>query len=200
METDWSVEMGHADPVLEFPWHSDDPNVCYCDLKTDSQLATAIPEAVQHEPIRDFLVAVNEPASPFQTAKCDVWEENGSSGDYQCGAFCRACYVDVLFMDRRLQSGFEAHEALIKDLAKRVGLSAFDPGAAEFVVRRCFYHRDLPSVSAAEEAVNPEPGCYITCYIRGYGEDEESAYANWARTLAIVRDALLTSRVPGIFR
>ena len=33
MQADFSVELGGDAPALEIPWRSDDPHVCYYDLK-----------------------------------------------------------------------------------------------------------------------------------------------------------------------
>ncbi|HYH01003.1 MAG TPA: hypothetical protein VD837_17890 [Terriglobales bacterium] len=180
MDADWSVEMGHGDPVLEFPWSSDSPGVKFYDLKRHPELLSSVPEAVEHEPIGHFLAAVNDANSIFQTAKCDVWEET----DRPSGRFRFCSYVDVLFANRDRQLSFEAHEKLGRDLVAIVDPVDLNDCSAEFIVRRCFYHFEGESDS--------HPGLCVTCYVKGFGSASLDARARWAEALAVVCKALLS--------
>lgn len=182
------MEMGRDDPVLEFPWTSDDPAVKFVDLKGRPDLLSQVPEATEHPALHEFLAAVNAPESPFKTAKCDAWPEDDSGSS----TIWFASYVDVLFTERKRELSLADHEAVVKQLARRVEESEVQ-AAAEFVVRRCFYHLEG---NGPEQS---EAGCCITCYVRGCGDRAESAYANWASALAMVCEALRTARLPRSF-
>jgi len=54
------------------------------------------------------------------------------------------------------------------------------PAAAEFLIRRCFYHSG-PEV---------HDGFYITFYLLGYGDDEKQAHQRWAIALKLVENAI----------
>lgn len=183
MDADWSVEMGHDDEVLEFPWASDDPQIRFWDLRCHPESIVQIPEALDHPPLQTFLAALNSTETCFQTAKCDVWQSHLESGDRaNSDASCVAsCYVDLLFTDVQRQASFAAHESLVRSLSRRVQAEAEIKGEVEFIVRRCFYHRVVCDM---------DQGCYITCYVHGFGVDERTAGDNWASALALVQHTL----------
>jgi hypothetical protein len=185
LDADWSVEMGHGDEILEFPWTSDDPNVRFFDLKRAPRLSGEVAEAVEHPALRDFLAAVNSSESPYQSAKCDVWQDQseGNAIGESDGAVTSSSYVDLLFTDRSLQVSFDAHERLVRRVVEAVGGREDASGSAEFIVRRCFYHREDDELEA---------GCYVTCYVHGWGQTPDAAYQHWGRALTVVGEALLT--------
>lgn len=202
MEVDWSVEMGHGDAVLEFPWSSDDEQMRFYNLKLHPELLDEVPEAAEHPALRKCLARLNSADSGYQTAKCDVWREGISPDSGGQPHMCSA-YVDVLFTDAR-QLSFDAHESAVRELSSRlkdrdedaiVGqVPALRPAAqgrhdsgrdnerfVEFVVRRCFYHGESELI----------PGCCITFFVHGSGGSEREAYANWAAALEAVTEALM---------
>jgi hypothetical protein len=75
MDADWSIELGRNDPVLEFPWSSEDGSQQFVDLSYDLTSLDRIPEGRQYRELAAFLRAVNAPSSPWITTKCDVWFE-----------------------------------------------------------------------------------------------------------------------------
>ena len=58
--------------------------------------------------------------------------------------------------------------------------------AAEFLIRRCYYHEqeEMPG----EEEIRD--GFYITFYLFGYGKDEVRSRQNWAIGLKLVGNAI----------
>lgn len=190
MEADWSVEMGHDDAALEFPWASGDPAIRYYDLKKHPELLSALPEPAKHPALREFLAAINSAESPFQTAKCDVWREEVEGSE----AECFASYVDVLFADHGRQLSFVDHESLVKTVCKKLAKANSPESVAELIVRRCYYHFDGCS---ADESV---AGCCVTCYVRAFGDGPEPAYANWEVALGAIGRALLDASLPRGFR
>jgi hypothetical protein len=54
------------------------------------------------------------------------------------------------------------------------------PAAAEFLVRRCYYH----------EEDETRDGFYITLYLFGYGDGEPQAQQRWAIALKLVENAI----------
>jgi len=76
MQADFSVELGRDAPALEMPWHSNDPQVRYYDLKGHPELVQQIPEAQACPELASFLGRINADGFPLATAKCDVWSSS----------------------------------------------------------------------------------------------------------------------------
>ena len=73
MEVDFSVELGRDDPTLEIPWSEPEGRLRYFNLKLESSALVMIPEAAQFPELRAFLMLLNSPGSPLESAKCDTW-------------------------------------------------------------------------------------------------------------------------------
>ena len=143
MHADFSVELGHDDPVLEIPWASDDHSVRYYDLKTSPELVLQIPEAAAHPEIRAFLTRMNVPGSPFATAKCDVWESRDITPEEEIfGADQKfVSYIDLIFVDETVRSSFEKHEEFARNLCLLLSRAPDIAATVELVIRRCYYHQ-----------------------------------------------------------
>src|ERR1700682_2292682 len=100
MQADYSVELGADDPVLEFPWSSDDTAVCYYDLKGHPDLISNIPEVRDNPDLGKFLSRINAANFPLLTAKCDTWfSPEISAAEEIFGAACKfSSYVDLVFV------------------------------------------------------------------------------------------------------
>ncbi|HEV3038310.1 MAG TPA: hypothetical protein VHA33_11085 [Candidatus Angelobacter sp.] len=181
MQVDYSIELGPDDPTLEFPWASDDGAVRYYDLKQHPEMVLNIEEARDHQELSEFLSRINAASSPLQTAKCDVWFTQEILPEEEIfGASCKfACYVDLLFTSGELQTSFEKHEALARDLYNLLQRAPEMAAAMEFTVRRCHYH------------AGSVDGFCITAYIYGYGDSEEEAAQRWAIALKLLQHALV---------
>lgn len=184
MEADFSVELGAEDEALEIPWASPDGKIRYYDLRGDPGMIEEIPEAAGNHVLKEFLIAINA-RSVFASAKCDTWftrelnpEEEifGMSGKF-------GSYVDLVVADEVCgkRMSFEEHERLLRDLTRRLGEGPEVEAAAEFILRRCYFH-------APEDT---EQGVYFTLYVFGYGNGEEEARRNWERGMTAVQEALL---------
>ncbi len=68
MEADWEYEIGGGAPVIEADW----PGLI--DLRTHPERMSEIGEARDFAPLATLLAALNGPASPLWTSKCDLWE------------------------------------------------------------------------------------------------------------------------------
>ena len=77
-------------------------------------------------------------------------------------------------------SSFPEHEQWAKRLTELLKKAPEIPAAAEFLIRRCYYH----------VADGMHEGCYITFYVFGYGEDETHARQRWAIGLKLVENAI----------
>ena len=73
VEADFAVELGVDDETLDMPWEGGEAGPRYSDLKHHPELLSHIEEADRVEELGEFLLAMNSSASPFETAKCDVW-------------------------------------------------------------------------------------------------------------------------------
>jgi hypothetical protein len=186
MDADFSVELGADDDALEFPWSSEDPSVRYLDLKHQPELLLEINEASAWPELGELLASVNNSRSAFITAKCDVWTEGEiSEAEEIYGASTKlSSYVDLLFdaslSERRFS--FEEHEHLAARICELLSRAPEIPAAAEFIIRRCYYHDGSEPV---------RPGFYFTSYLFGYGDDPAEARQRWAIGLLLIQNALL---------
>jgi hypothetical protein len=186
MQVDYAVEVGRDDDTLEIPWADPDGVRRYYNLKREPQALEKIEEALGMGELRDFLVAVNSPASIFETAKCDVWatdkihpEEEIFGAPWKFGS-----YVDLVRTSPSARFSFEDHENLLKKLVALLQRVPESPASAEFLLRRCYYH----------QTAGVRDGFYVTFYLFGFGEDEAKARRQWEIALKLVRNAL--SKLP----
>ena len=193
MDADFSVELGADDEALEFPWSAEDESLKYHDLKNQPDLLLYVNEARDWPELGELLTSLNSRLSAFVTAKCDVWGDGEiSEAEEIYGATMKlASYVDVLFEDglSERRFNFEGHERLVRRVCELLSRAPEIPAAAEFVIRRCYFHDAGEPVS---------PGFYMTCYLFGYGDDEAEARQRWAIGLSLVQNALV--QLSGEFR
>ena len=87
--------MGAAAPVIDALW----PGLQ--DLRRVPERARQLPEAVQLPALARALIALNAPASPVWTAKCDLWPADTFDADELDAPLeeplqAIACYIDLL--------------------------------------------------------------------------------------------------------
>jgi hypothetical protein len=198
MDADWSVELGADDATLEFPWSSPDGSQRYIDLRRHPEQLPEIPEATRFPEIAEFLRAINQPQSSCLTAKCDVWlgEEIGEAETIYEASIKLCSYVDLVACDKAARLSFDRHERWARSAAHALSSDDALPVACEFIVRRCWFHRDAATESDAVDALTSEdepsiPGFYVTLYMSGYGNDESAARAAWAEGLRRVTGVLI---------
>lgn len=182
MQADFAVELGADDETLEMPWAAERGGPHYYDLRRHPKLLLKVAEAQSSQEMRQFLCAVNAPAGPLETAKCDLWssteinaEEEIFGATYKSGS-----YVDLLFSDATSRFSFAQHEQLAKSLTRPLQEVPEIPAAAEFLIRRCYY-RDERGIRY---------GFYITFYLFGYGDDEVQSRERWGIGLKLVENVI----------
>jgi hypothetical protein len=182
MEADFAVELGADDETLEMPWASADNGPRYHDLKRHAEYLPRIEEARRVPELGEFLATLNSPASTLETAKCDVWSSGELNPEEEIfGAAHKFCsYVDLLFAEEPSRFSFAKHEQFAKRLAELLKKAPEIPAAADFLIRRCYYH-EKPGI---------RDGFYITFYLFGYGDDEPQARQRWAIALKLVENAI----------
>jgi len=216
MDADYSVELGADDPALEMPWSDPDGQFHYHDLRRQPETLLLIDEAARYRELGEFLAAMNSSASMLQTAKCDVWHERelGEAEQIYGVAMKLASYVDLLFREGETRFDFPSHESVARRVVQLLGRAPQISSAAEFIIRRCYYHEDalrgespaamlavgqngsdgLTSGQAAAPQtadVQSREGFYFSFYLSGYGDDESDARRRWGIGLAVVQNALL---------
>jgi hypothetical protein len=146
MHADFSVELGGNDPALELPWSSDDPSVRYYDLKGCPELVLQIPEAVAYPKLSEFLIRINAPEFPLETAKCDAWYSQDISPEEEIFGADRkfVSYIDLVFVHEDARCSFAKHERIVKELCRLLSHAPDIAGTVEFVIRRCYFHQ--PSI------------------------------------------------------
>jgi hypothetical protein len=182
VQADFAIELGADDETLEMPWAAEGGGPRYWDLKRHPELLPNLEEAGRVPELGAFLSKVNSSMSLLETTKCDVWpttemnpEEEIFGATHKFGA-----YVDCLFSDEQKRVSFSEHEHLVERLTQLLKSVPEIPAAAEFLVRRCYYHVE-------EEICN---GFYVTLYIFGYGDDEAQSRQQWAIGLTLVENAI----------
>jgi hypothetical protein len=188
MQAEFAVELGADDETLEMPWAADGGSPCYYDLKSHPELLVNLEEAERVPELSEFLSKVNSLQRPLETAKCDVWcsteinpEEEVFEAAHKFGS-----YVDLLFSDVPSRFSFPAHEQLAKQLTQLLQRAPEIPAAAEFLIRRCYYHEQ--EETPGQEEIRD--GFYITFYLFGYGHDEVQSRQNWAVGLKVIANAI----------
>src|SRR4029077_12544655 len=148
MQADFAVELGADDHCLEMPWASPDGKMRFLDLRTRPELLLEVAEAADNRELAEFLSVLNQPGSVVQTAKCDTWLTNELDAEDEIfGAPWKfGSYVDLIFAEREHQVALSEHEAFANALVSLLGKVPDCPAAADFVLRRCYYHRpDYPA-------------------------------------------------------
>jgi hypothetical protein len=182
VQADFAVELGADDETLEMPWIAEGGSPRYCDLKRHPELLLGLDEAQRVQELGEFLSKVNSPKSPLETAKCDAWSSTEISAEEEIFASDNkfGSYVDLLFSDVQKRFSFSEHEHLAKRLTQLLKSAPEIPAAAEFLIRRCYYH--------VEEETRD--GFYITFYLFGYGDDAVQSRQRWAIGLKLVQNAI----------
>ncbi len=182
MDANFSIELGHEDPVLDFPWKDPAGKLAYVDLKRHPELLASIEEAKQFPELEEFLRTLNSPRSMVGTAKCDAWSTSELSPEEEIyhASHKFASYVDVVFSNPDARLSLPTHEQLVRKLVALLRRTPETPSAAEVCVRRCYLAED----GGVRE------GCYCTLYVSGYGNDEVSARLNWGVALKLVGNAI----------
>jgi len=107
MEADWEVELGGGAPLVEALWPG------FVDLRSSAERVGEIPEATVFPPLGELLKALNAPASPLWTAKCDLWQPNPD--DILPGAlFAWASYIDLLPVEGKVFAQWQQAEAFCR--------------------------------------------------------------------------------------
>ncbi len=164
------------------PWAGDAGEPKYYDVKRHPELLRAVEEGQRFPELGEFLAVVNSAGSRLETAKCDAWVSTEINPEEEIfGTPCKfGFYVDLLFCDESARFTFTEHESWAKQLTELLKNAPEIPAAAEFLVRRCYYH--------VTEGMRD--GFYITFYLFGYGEDEVQARRHWAIGLKLAENAI----------
>ena len=187
VQADFSVELGADDPTLQIPWSSSDSRIQYYDLRSHPDLLSQITEARENEPLAEFLAAINSPRCMLQTAKCDTWSSRQMDVEDEIfGAACKyESYIDMVPVADGPRYSFDEMEDLGRKIARLLQRAPEIPAAAEFVVRRCYYH--------GGPGQEPAAGFYMTAYVTGYGDAQEEARRRWTIALQLLQHALIQS-------
>jgi hypothetical protein len=195
VDADFSVELGPTAPALEIPWRDSEGRLQYVDLRNEPGGIERIPEAQLFPALRQFLLDVNSQQSPWQTAKCDVWEEAAEPAENFYGAcFARHCYVDLVLTGeaRSLRDSLEAHERLAQRIAQMLEADDELEAMAEIVVRRCYFHRAAPSDEPhAPHDETSDAGYCLTLYLSGFGASAGEAAERWSEAVQAAAKCLL---------
>jgi len=193
MDADFSIELGHDDAVLDFPWTDPAGKLAYLDVKRHPELLSQIEEAERFPELKEFLRILNSPRSFVETAKCDAWATSELSAEEEIyGASHRfASYVDVVFSatdshQSPTRQSLSTHQEFVANLVRLLHRAPDTPSAVEICIRRCYF--------GAPAGI--QDGFYCTLYVTGYGSDEAGARQNWAVGLKLTANAILQISAP----
>jgi hypothetical protein len=184
MEADFSIELGHDDPVLDFPWTDPQGKVAYFDLKRQPEMIAKVQETTEYPELAEFLKSVNSARSMVESVKCDVWETTELTVEEEVfnSSHKVASYVDLVFSHDERRKSLRRHEEFAKNLTELLRRAPEMGAAIEIYLRRCFF-----KVADAEEV---SEGCYFTLYVSGYGNDVAVARRNWGIATKLVANAV----------
>jgi hypothetical protein len=162
VEADWEVEIGGGAPVIEADWPAvpASPAVpgCsgYIDLRSHPERIAQLPEAVAFPPLARLLLALNAPASPLYTSKCDLWQPEPNA---------LACYIDLLPHEAKVFAQRQQAETFCREYVAR--LSSAQPQSAP----------ELSPVSSValvirQAIAGPADGFGITAYLAAHAASQ----------------------------
>lgn len=170
MLAEFEVEIGGASPMLSVPWADERGLLAFFDLRENPALVDDIPES-RDAALRNALLELNSSASPFLTAKCDLWttQELSEEEDVFQAAWKHASYIDLLWRDPVQRARFAVCESAMREWILGLRESSLQPASAAMILRRC--------------NVWNRAGYYWTVYLSGYGETGSAARDTWAGAL-----------------
>ena len=183
MDADFSIELGHEDPLLDFPWTDPAGKIAYVDLKRHPELITEVEEAQRFPELEEFLGAVNSPRTAMETAKCDAWATTDIGVEEEIyESPCKfASYVDLVFCDAARRLSLGEHEDFAGKLVKLLTRATEVAATLEACIRRCYFEHDGST----------QDGFYCTIYVSGFGSDENDARQKWRMALKLAQNALM---------
>lgn len=186
MEIDWEVEIGGGAPVIEALW------LGFVDLHRSPERLGEIAEAAVFPALADLLSALNRPASPLWTAKCDVWEPApdelatpewaGPGPKPVVQPTTLACYVDLLPVEGRVFAQWPQAEQFCREWVARLDPLLLPNCRVDMIVRQAI----------AEEA----EGFGVTAYLRGTGRDRSTAAEALSAALVVFAGSIPASDAP----
>ncbi len=174
MEADWEVEIGGGAPVIE----AGGPG--WIDLRTQPDRVDEIAETASFPALEKLLRALNAPASPLWTSKCDLWQEE--TGEL-------ACYVDLLPVEGRVFAEWQQAEAFCRAFVARLA------GAPEHGVSADDLQTSVTLIIRAAVAGEAE-GFGITAYLSGASKEQADAEAALSSAMDAFADALPDAASP----
>lgn len=176
MEADWEVEIGGGAPVIEAAGPG------WIDLRAEPERLSEIAEAASFASMGKLLTALNAPASPLWTSKCDLWQEE--TGEL-------ACYVDLLPVEGRVFGEWQQAEIFCRAYVARLGcISLPEVGAAAND-----FETSVTLVIRAAVAGGAE-GFGITAYLSAGSTAQADAAAALTSAMDAFADALPAVRSP----
>lgn len=176
MEADWEVELGAGAPVIDPHWPG------FVDLRVQPEQAYALPEVDDLPALGEALIALNSPASPVWTAKCDVWpadafDPDELDGPSMTGLQAMGCYIDLLpKSNQHWQSASEVTH-WCRGMCERMRTIALSSCRVDLVVR----HANL-----REERLDYG----VTAYLTAAGVDHAAIVQVMSSALAALADSV----------
>ena len=154
----------------------------FVDLRVAPEKASQMPE-VQHLPeLGAALMRLNAVASPYFTAKCDVWRLESIDplefdADFESTAYALACYLDLLPFEPLSWTETAVPTAWCKQLCVNLRASGLRCSRTDLILRR--------AVGRAGQSAYG-----VTAYVAACGSAEEAAKARLDAALAVFVDAV----------
>jgi hypothetical protein len=188
MEADWSVALAADDPVVVVPWAaSEAEGTCrFVDLRGNLNLIDSIAEAQASPSLRNALLLLNSPESPWWTAKCDAWASSDEPRDaYEMDAepedtaFIAGSYIDLLARDHEFGESFPRQEEWLRRVTGRLRTARARASRVELILR----HAEVEGRS----------GFAVSWFVEGCGASTTVAEQSWANALTLSQAVLVES-------
>lgn len=152
-------------------------------------LASDLPETAASPVLTQWLITLNQAASPVFTSKCDIWslsadeidplEFDAVREDAKQGL---ACYIDIVARPASLFSSFHAHEIWVRSVTHEMHQAKLRQARSELVVRQASVHE--------------QDGYAVTLYVAACGATEDavrSIFGTALETAATITMKLATA-------
>jgi hypothetical protein len=188
MEADWSVALAADDPVVVVPWAACEAEGSrrFVDLRGNLNLIDSIAEAQASPPLRNALLVLNSPDSPWLTAKCDAWVTTDEPRDaYEMDAapedtaFIAGSYIDLMARDPEFGGSFPRQEEWLRRITARLRAARARASRVDLILR----HAEVEGRS----------GFAVSWFVEGCGASATVAEQNWANALTLSQAVLIES-------
>jgi hypothetical protein len=108
-------EVSVEEKPLGIPYfRSESGSHSYVNLREEPDKIDLLPELTDCPPLRDFVIALNVPAGPFETFGCEKWIGSWTNEAFPGYCFRQGCYVDLALVNKEACASQRPYRQLIE--------------------------------------------------------------------------------------